>query len=202
MNNTTIQYGAGAIVCDGYGSVLLCKHRDGWTSFGGKNEVNETPIETMIREVSEESLYVVDVAKVEAAVKEQEPFKLRTPSGKLFYMFIVTYPQDKKISKTFKSNRESKKFANCSGCNEMLDMRWFLWEDLCNVTLRNSFVKDLIFLSQINILCLNSDIASKLVQKNQIYASRKMSSGKRQYFRYAKQHRKYEKDFKNELFKR
>ena len=128
------------IVHDGEGKVLLGLHRDGWTSFAGKGEGDETPRETAVRECAEETLFVMggrlDVDDAPAVTS-------LTPSGRAFYMFSARTPHDASLEEEFERARGSGKYASVEGCDETRALRWFDEEELASVRVRPSFRADL-----------------------------------------------------------
>lgn len=131
-------HGAGVIVHDGHGHLLLGLHRDGWTTFAGKAEPGETPQQTALREFGEETLFVLQGATLSA-----EPLlSSATPAGRPFYLYGVTVERDEALPKAFAAVRASRRHAATPGCAETRALRWFGAAEVQKSRLRPSFRAD------------------------------------------------------------
>lgn len=133
-------HGAGVVVHDGAGHVLLGLQRDGWSSFAGKGEAGETPEQTAVRECGEETLFVLQ----DRLPALGPPIMTSvTPRGVAFHLFEAKVPHDSMLPTRFDAVRRSQRFLHVKGCRETRHVRWFRVDRLHEVRLRPSFRTDL-----------------------------------------------------------
>ena len=140
-------HGAGVFIHDGEGRVLLGKRKDGWTTFSGRAENEETPLETATRECAEETLStlkdVVNASTIEQCTDSKLPLVTLTPGGRAFYLYIVRIGYDATLPTRFSRNRRSSAYEDRRECMEMSRVGWFAISELQNVRLRASLSADL-----------------------------------------------------------
>ena len=146
MRGEMSPFSAGIVICDGLGSLLLSRQASGWTTFSGKNEGDEWPRATAIRECLEESLCVLDATFLETHVPSLPTYVSHTPRGHAFYLFVVRadptlFPYD--LANEFRARRHGGRYDASPGFQESRDLRWFQVRDLARVRLRHSFAADL-----------------------------------------------------------
>lgn len=133
-------HGAGVIVHSGRGHLLLGLHRDGWTTFAGKAEPDETPRQTALRELGEETLFVLQDAPLRLTA---EPLlSSTTPAGRPFFLYGALLERDEALPVAFEEARASRRHAATPGCDETKALRWFGLAELQKSRLRPSFRAD------------------------------------------------------------
>lgn len=133
-----LRHGAGVIVHDGAGKVLLGLQKDGWASFGGKAENAETPVETARRECGEETLFVISCVDHPLVPMMTSV----TPRGRAFHLFSMRIAHDPGVVQRFDAARDSGEYAARRECCETRQIGWFALEDVSRLTLRPSFRAD------------------------------------------------------------
>lgn len=137
-------FGAGVVLHDGDGRILLGMQRDGWSTFAGKSEGDETPWQTARRECNEETLFVLSAKLEESPMAEL--MTSSTPSGMRFHLFALQIPYDATLPTQFEDVRKSCVHAQRPGCAETRALRWFRADELvqpaAHLKLRPSFQID------------------------------------------------------------
>lgn len=134
-------HGAGVIIHDGQGRLLLGLQRDGWSTFAGKGEAGETPRQTAMRECGEETLFVLADDRLDVA--EHPLITSTTPRGRTFHLYQARTPYDSLLPQTFDDVRTSKMYNEWRGCRETQKLGWFRVHELRTLRLRPSFRQDL-----------------------------------------------------------
>lgn len=131
-------HGAGVLIHDGRGRILLGLRKDGWTSFSGGAEDNETPEQTALRECAEETLYTLEPPVTAETLKVDPggPLITKTPSGREFHLFLVRIDYDPTLGAKFGKARASVEFATRRECLEMSKIQWFGTAELTGLKLR------------------------------------------------------------------
>lgn len=135
----TMAHSAGIILFNDE-AVLLGLQKSGWSSFGGRSNVGETPVQTAAREAVEETRGILCCDEIEARIGRIKAITSPTPKGQTFYLFCVRHPVDERIVSKIRATRTE----NLPLCmKETRDVRWIRWEELDQYHLRRSFRQQL-----------------------------------------------------------
>jgi 8-oxo-dGTP pyrophosphatase MutT (NUDIX family) len=164
---------AGVLIHDGNGNVLLGRHQSGgWTTFSGKGENGESDKDTAFRECNEESLFVFTSEHMwKKIITCDNVFRSKTPTGKVFSLFIIETESSADTISLFKERVTSD--------NEIQEIRWFSWDCISSIPLRQGFCRDLKNLCKFEVLKLNHDNALNIIRTNSLkFKTSKVRNGR------------------------
>lgn len=122
--------------------ILLGRQKGTWSSFGGRCNEGETPVDTAVRECYEELRGVMAKEEIMKLAEGKTPIESSTPRGDTFYLFCIFSGIDllKHVESMFRS-ANPELLPKCM--QEMDEVAIFNMKNLHKLNLRSSFRTEL-----------------------------------------------------------
>ena len=99
----TFAHSAGVVLFEKDAVLLGKQFGGGWSSFGGRSQNKESPLETAARECHEELRGAIEKTELEKRLKKASKIVSKTPKGFKFYLYFVPFVGLQSIQSNFYS---------------------------------------------------------------------------------------------------